>query len=101
VGLKAGLDAVEKRKSLPCRGSNPGRPVARCYADSANPIPNDYIPELLIYCSYLTADSKIGLDIVTCITIARQRLCKHIPAKRTNATEGRQLLGNGQVNMPP
>jgi hypothetical protein len=30
--------------------------------------------------------------------IARQRLGKHIPAKRTRATEGRPLLGNGSVN---
>jgi hypothetical protein len=26
---------------------------------------------------------------------------KHIPAKRTHATEGRALLGNGRVNTPP
>jgi hypothetical protein len=36
--------------------------------------------------------------IVTCIPIARQRLSKHIPAKRTHVTEGRPLLGNGPVN---
>jgi hypothetical protein len=30
-----------------------------------------------------------------CIPIARQRLGKHIPAKRTHATGGRPLLGNG------
>jgi hypothetical protein len=27
VGLRAGLDAVAKRNTLPCRKSNPGRPV--------------------------------------------------------------------------
>jgi hypothetical protein len=27
VGLRHGLDAVEKRKSCPCRESNPGRPT--------------------------------------------------------------------------
>jgi hypothetical protein len=37
---------------------------------------------------------------VACIPIARQRLGKHIPAKRTRAT-GRPLLGNGPVDTPP
>jgi hypothetical protein len=37
-------------------------------------------------------------NIVTCIPIARRRLGKYIPAKRTRATEGRPLLGNEQVN---
>jgi hypothetical protein len=32
-----------------------------------------------------------------CIPIARQRLGKHIPTKRTRATE-RPLLGNGLIN---
>jgi hypothetical protein len=35
------------------------------------------------------------------IPIARQRLGKHIPAKRTRATEGRSLLGNGPENISP
>jgi hypothetical protein len=35
---------------------------------------------------------------VTCIPIAKQRLGKHIPAKRTHATEGHPLLGNRPVN---
>jgi hypothetical protein len=40
--------------------------------------------------------------IVTYISIARQRLGKHITAKRTHAIEGRPLLlGNGPVNKPP
>jgi hypothetical protein len=39
----------------------------------------DYLKELL--------ETGI-LYIVTCIPIARQRLGKHIPAKRTRATEG-------------
>jgi hypothetical protein len=39
-------------------------------------------------------------SIVTCISIARQRLCKHIPVKRMCATKGRPLLGNGAVNTP-
>jgi hypothetical protein len=30
MGLRVGLDAVENRKILPCRGSNPGRPARRC-----------------------------------------------------------------------
>jgi hypothetical protein len=38
--------------------------------------------------------------IVTSILIARQRLGKHIPAKRTLATIGRPMLGNGSVNKP-
>jgi hypothetical protein len=33
--------------------------------------------------------------------IAKQRLGKHIPMKRTRATKGRPLLGNGPVNTPP
>jgi hypothetical protein len=37
-------------------------------------------------------------NIVTCITIARQRVGKHIPAKHAHATIGRLLLGNGAVN---
>jgi hypothetical protein len=36
--------------------------------------------------------------IVICIPITRQRLGKHIPAKRTHATIGRQLIVNGPVN---
>jgi hypothetical protein len=40
-------------------------------------------------------------NIVTCISIASKRLGKHISAKRTDATEGRPLLGNGPVNTPP
>jgi hypothetical protein len=38
--------------------------------------------------------------IVTCRPTVRQRLGKHIPTKRTQATEGRPLLGNGQVSAP-
>jgi hypothetical protein len=30
VGPRVGLDAVEKRKILPYRESNPGRPARRC-----------------------------------------------------------------------
>jgi hypothetical protein len=40
------------------------------------------------------------MNIVTCISIARQRLGKHIPAKGTRATEGRPLVDNGPVNNP-
>lgn len=36
--------------------------------------------------------------VVTCIPIARQRLCKRIPANM-QATSGLLLLGNGAVNM--
>jgi hypothetical protein len=36
-----------------------------------------------------------------CIPIAKQRLDKYISAKRTRATEGRPLLGNGLINMSP
>jgi hypothetical protein len=39
-------------------------------------------------------------NIVTCISIAKQRLGKHIPAKRTRSKEGCPLLGNGPVNTP-
>jgi hypothetical protein len=39
-------------------------------------------------------------NIVTFIAIARQLLYKHIPGKRTHATEGRPLLDNGPVNTP-
>jgi hypothetical protein len=39
VGSRVRLDAVEKRKLLPCRESNPSRP-ARTYTDWANPIPS-------------------------------------------------------------
>jgi hypothetical protein len=42
-----------------------------------------------------------GNNNVTYITIARLRLDRHIPAKRTRSTEGRPLLGNGPVNTPP
>jgi hypothetical protein len=41
------------------------------------------------------------VSVVTCIPIAMQRLGKHIPAKRTHATEGRPWLGNGPVNTLP
>jgi hypothetical protein len=48
---------------------------------------------------------QFGLRIlvynVTCTPIARQRLGKHIPAKRKSATEGRPLLGNRPLNMSP
>jgi hypothetical protein len=40
------------------------------------------------------------LHNATYISIARQRLGRHIPAKRMDAT-GRSLLGNGPVNMSP
>jgi hypothetical protein len=39
--------------------------------------------------------------IVKCVSIARQRLNKHIPVKHTHATEGHILLGNGAANTPP
>jgi hypothetical protein len=42
-----------------------------------------------------------AVHVVTCTPIARQRLGKHIPAKRTRSTEGRPLLGNGEVGEPP
>jgi hypothetical protein len=45
--------------------------------------------------------NTITVYIVTYIPIARQRLSKHIAVKRTHATEGRPLLGNGSVNTPP
>jgi hypothetical protein len=35
--------------------------------------------------------------IVMCMPIARQRLGKRIPAKRTHATEGRPLLGTEKI----
>jgi hypothetical protein len=35
---------------------------------------------------------------VTCITIARQRVGKHIPATQEHVKIGRLLLGNGAVN---
>jgi hypothetical protein len=38
---------------------------------------------------------------VTCIHTVRQRLSKHIPVKRTRATDGRPLLGNDTVKKPP
>jgi hypothetical protein len=39
-------------------------------------------------------------DTVTCISIARQRLGKHIPITNVHATiEGYKLLGNGAVNI--
>jgi hypothetical protein len=41
----------------------------------------------------------VVMYIVTCIPIARQRLGKHISAKRMSATEGCSLLGNGPVNI--
>jgi hypothetical protein len=41
VGLIVGLDAVEKRKILPCRESDPGpQSVARRYTDWAFPTPS-------------------------------------------------------------
>jgi hypothetical protein len=50
----------------------------------------------------LNKDSHLQLrkDIVKYSPITRQ-LGKHIPAKRTRATEGRSLLGNVPVNTPP
>jgi hypothetical protein len=41
------------------------------------------------------------VNTVTCILVATQRRGKYSPAKRMRATEGRPLLGNGQVNTPP
>jgi hypothetical protein len=52
------------------------------------------------YFRYSYAGGKF-IYTVTCIPIARQRPGKHSPAKRTRATEGRPLLGNGPVNNPP
>jgi hypothetical protein len=50
----------------------------------------------------LLQSSVIGCHyILMCIPIARQRLGKNIPVKRTHATEGRPLLGNGPVHTPP
>jgi hypothetical protein len=40
-------------------------------------------------------------SIVMRISIAMQRLGKHISPKRTRATEGRPLRGNGPENTPP
>jgi hypothetical protein len=39
-------------------------------------------------------------NIVTCISIARQRVAKHIPATHVHATIEFLLLRNGAVNMP-
>jgi hypothetical protein len=72
---------------------------------------------LSVSCSYITCREKYACgykevtvtityifayteNIVKCIPISRQRLGKHIPAKRTRATEGRPLLCNGLVNKP-
>jgi hypothetical protein len=41
--------------------------------------------------------SKIEKDNVTCISIARQRVSKHIPATHEHGTIGRLLLGNGAI----
>jgi hypothetical protein len=62
-------------------------------------VPISYAVHVLYpFVTYLLTLPRI--IIVTCIPIARQRLGKHIPAKRTHATEGRPLLGNGPVNTP-
>jgi hypothetical protein len=45
---------------------------------------------------------KSYLDHITkCISIAKQRLGKHMPRKQTRATIGRPFLGNGSVNTSP
>jgi hypothetical protein len=41
------------------------------------------------------------MNIVTNMTIARQRLNKHNPATQEHATIGRQLLSNVAVNRLP
>jgi hypothetical protein len=48
-------------------------------------------------------DESFGLlkNTVTCISITRQRVGKHIPAAHAHATIGRLLLGNGPVNTDP
>jgi hypothetical protein len=38
--------------------------------------------------------------IVTCISIARQRVAKHTPATHVHTTIGFLLLSNGAINMP-
>jgi hypothetical protein len=50
---------------------------------------------------FVFSSLKDSKHIVTCISIARQRLGKHIPVKRTRATDVRPLLDNDTVNKPP
>jgi hypothetical protein len=54
-----------------------------------------HIPDCTVSCSE-------GGNIMTCISIDRQRVGKHIPTTHEKATiEGHPLLGNGSVNTPP
>jgi hypothetical protein len=64
--------------------------------------PEAYFIYVILQKLALLQSSVIGCHyIVTCIPTARQRLGKHIAAKRTHATEGRPMLGNEPVNTPP
>jgi hypothetical protein len=45
--------------------------------------------------------NSITMNIVMCISIARQQVGKQIPATHAHVTIGHPLLGNGPVNMPP
>jgi hypothetical protein len=39
------------------------------------------------------------IKTVTCIPIASQQVCKHIPAAHAHATIGHPLLGNGHASL--
>jgi hypothetical protein len=64
-----------------------------------------YVPTLTLRLN--STETSLQLSIythiynMTFIPIARQRLGKHISAKRKHATEWRPLLGNGRLNTYP
>jgi hypothetical protein len=56
---------------------------------------------LFCHLQHFLCDHKYIVHNLMCISIARQRLGEHIPAKRKHAKEGRPLLGTGPINTPP
>jgi hypothetical protein len=75
VGYRFGLDAVEKRKILQCRESNPGRPAHSlslyrfCYPDSPQLLLTATITITATYCYYYYYTSTITTTTVATTTI--------------------------------
>jgi hypothetical protein len=74
---------------------------SQCSCQDSHRESPDYVSRALPLDQPLFSLLEQQIHTVTCIPITRQRRGKYIPTKRTDATEGSQLLVNGPVNTPP
>jgi hypothetical protein len=74
--------------------------VSKHFAGESSQVFFSYTATLAI--STFFKKTVMNIYTVTCIPIARQRLCQHVPAMHAHATiGGHSLSGNGPVNTHP